>query len=342
MTLNKLKRATAVGLVTAFIGTTVIDSAAACSRILWNTNNQAHVVARTVDLFRSDEAKIVAYPRGMARVSKTDDGASFEWKTKFGSIAVTAFGVATSDGMNEKGLVTNLLYLDETKYEPRDKRPGLTNILWAQYVLDNFGTVKEALEGMKAVQIVSAKAADRDWPLHLSISDADGDSAVLEFVDGKMVVHHGKEFTVMTNEPPLATQLENIKNYKLFGGTKTMPGDIDPASRFVRAASYLKTLPAAKTLPETIAGVYAVARTVAVPRGAEDTSGGEAQDTWPTLWFSIADSTNKTYYFQSTTAPNLYWIDLAKIDFGSGTARQIDAYDLSLSGDATSRILAAN
>lgn len=340
---SKMGRAAAAGLVAVFFATTAADGASACSRILSNANGQANVVARTMDLYRSDDAKMVVYPRGLERVSRTGDGKSFSWTSKLGSVAVTSFGAATSDGMNEKGLVANLLYLGDTRYEQRDSRPGLSNLSWAQYVLDNFASVKEAVEGLKGVQIVSVEHDGRQWPLHLAISDAEGDSAVIEFVDGKMVVHQGKEFTVMTNEPPLETQLKNIRNYKLFGGTKPMPGDIDPESRFVRAASYLKTLPAARSVPEAIAGAQSIARTVAVPPGAKDTSGSVAEDAWPTLWFTLADSTNKTYFFHSASSPNLYWIDLTKIDFGPGASeRAIDAYDWALAGDITQRLTKAN
>ncbi|QTI80394.1 linear amide C-N hydrolase [Roseomonas marmotae] len=340
---SKVGRVTAAGLVAAFFATTVADGASACSRILSNGNGQANVVARTMDLNRPDDAKMVVYPRGSERVSKTGDGKSFNWTSKLGSVAVTALGAATSDGMNEKGLVANLLYLGDTKYERRDNRPGLSNLLWAQYVLDNFGSVKEAVEGLKAVQIVPVEHDGKHWPLHLAISDAEGDSAIVEFVDGRMIVHQGKEFTVMTNEPPLETQLKNVRNYKLFGGTKPLPGDIDPESRFVRAASYLKTLPPARSVPEAIAGAQSIARNVAVPPGAKDTSGSVAEDAWPTLWFTLADSTNKTYFFHSARSPNLYWVDLTKIDFGSKAGeRAIDAYDWTLAGDITQRLTNAN
>src|SRR5690606_23037599 len=128
-------------------------------------------------------------------------------------------------------------------------------------------------------QIVAPILADREWPLHLSIADASGDSAIIEFIGGKRVVHHGKQYQVMTNEPAYDIQLANLKNYKLFGGERSMPGDIDPLSRFVRAASYLKTLPAPKDVAGAVAGVYSVARTVAVPFGAEDTSSSVTTDT---------------------------------------------------------------
>jgi choloylglycine hydrolase len=126
----------------------------ACSRIFWNDNAQAKVVARTVDLYRSDEAKIVAYPRGTRRVGLPGEAGGLEWTAKYGSLAVTAFGAATSDGMNEKGLSANLLYLDHTQYETRDQRPALSNTLWAQWALDNFATVDEVLAGMSQIQIV--------------------------------------------------------------------------------------------------------------------------------------------------------------------------------------------
>src|SRR5690606_174036 len=117
-----------------------VSPAAACSRIFWNDNGQAKVVARTVDLYRSDEAKVTVYPRGTARTGIPGATGGLEWKAKFGSVAITAFGAATSDGMNERGLSANLLYLDQTRYEERDDRPALSNVLWAQWVLDNFAT----------------------------------------------------------------------------------------------------------------------------------------------------------------------------------------------------------
>jgi penicillin V acylase-like amidase (Ntn superfamily) len=311
----------------------------ACSRIFWNDNGQANVVARTVDLYRSDEAQIVVFPRGMKRDGIPGRSDGYSWKSRYASIAVTAFGSATSDGMNEKGLSANLLYLDQTTYETRDGRPALSNLLWAQWVLDGFATVDEALAAMSDVQVVSTIAAEREWPLHLSIADASGDSAIIEFVAGKPVVHHGKQYTVMTNEPTLSEQLANLKHYKLFGGSRSMPGDIDPMSRFVRASSYLKTLPEPKGVREAVAGVYSVARTVAVPFGAEDTSSSVTTDTWPTLWFGIADLTHGVYYFQSTKSPNLYWVDFAKLSLDEGTpARGVDAYDPSLDGDVSGRL----
>jgi choloylglycine hydrolase len=43
--------------------------------------------------------------------------------------------------------------------------------------------------------------------LHLSLSDATGDSAILEYINGKLVIHHGSQYRVMTNSPTFDQQL---------------------------------------------------------------------------------------------------------------------------------------
>jgi penicillin V acylase-like amidase (Ntn superfamily) len=334
-----LKRSllTSVGLMLMLAS---IPGADACTRVLWNTNPVAKVVARSMDLFMSDEARMVINPEGITRVPVVSGAKAVRWTAKYGSVVITGFNIATSDGMNERGLVANLLYLGTEVYPPPDGRPALPNTQWAQYVLDNFATVDEALAGLAKVRIASVVVAKQSWPLHLSLSDASGDSAIIELVDGKEVVHHGQEYRVMTNEPSYDLQLANVKRYRTFGGTLPLPGDIDPMSRFVRAATFLHFLPQPQNYRQTVAGVYDVVRTAAVPPGAIDTSGQEdTSDTWTTLWITVADSTNKRYYFQSMVSPSVYWVDLTRIDFRPhAPSYTFDAYDNHLNGDITTSL----
>lgn len=52
--------------------------------------------------------------------------------------------------MNEKGLVASLLFLPESiYYRPGDTRPVMGISIWTQYVLDNFATVREAVDELK-------------------------------------------------------------------------------------------------------------------------------------------------------------------------------------------------
>jgi choloylglycine hydrolase len=298
------------------------------------------VVARTFDLYMSDHPELMVNPRGIEREGATGDH-TVHWASQYGTVGVNSFGVAFSDGMNEKGLVANLLYLHGTQHEARDARPGLSNYLMAQYVLDNAATVQEALSLLDQVQIVSMSLAGREWPLHLSISDADGDSAVIEFVEGKKVVHHGKDVAVMTNEPTLEWQIGNLKKYKYFGGTEPLPGDIDPVSRFVRSSAYLNTLPALKTSEEAVSAALVLIKNVSVPFGAKDTSNGvPTEDNWPTRWTSVSDSTHKRFYYQPHGALQVAWIDLNRLHFKKGSpVKTISGDDTHLVGDVTSRLV---
>lgn len=314
-----------------------INASYACTTAFWNNNSQAKVVARTVDLFIPDTPKIIVYPRGTQRNGETDQN-PLKWVSKYGNVVVSEFNSpAVSDGINEQGLSAHLLYLTESNYEKRKNNvPSLSNIMWAQYILDNYKTVDEVIRATDDYQLVPTVVHGQTWPLHLSIQDATGDAAVIEFIDGKKIVYHGRQYTTMTNEPAYNIQLSNLKRYQLFGGKLPLPGDSDPLSRFVRTATYLKTLPAPVDLRETIAGIFSVIRAAMVPFGAEDTSGNKTVDAWATRWASVADLTNKVYYFNSTTTPNIIWVELKKLDFSVGAAvLTLDPNQLDLTGDVT-------
>lgn len=333
--MNLFKKSTLMTLT--LLATSIPQWVSACSVVFWNNNAQAKVVARSTDLYMSDEPMLVVLPRGLDKDGKAGLN-SARWKSKYGSVVVTAFHTETaSDGMNEQGLTGHMLYLDGTEYEKRDPaRIAINNGMWLQYALDNYKTVSEAVEGLKKLQVTSSKIGEREWPLHLALEDSSGDSAIFEFIKGKLVIHQGSQYTVMTNEPAFDIQLENLKKYKLFGGTLSMPGDIDPLSRFVRLASYIKTLPEPKTYIEAVAGVFSVMRTAMVPFGAEDTSQGISADTWPTRWVSLQDLSNKVYYFSSTLAPNVIWLDFKNLNFTETSARfQLDPTNIALTGEVS-------
>jgi penicillin V acylase-like amidase (Ntn superfamily) len=307
----------------------------ACSNVFWNTNNQAKVVARSFDLFTSDNPKMLVMPRGITRNGMVDKN-SVTWTSKYGSVVINTFDSPTiSDGMNEAGLSAHLLYLHDTQYEKRDSnRPAISNLIWAQYFIDNYKTVSEAVKDTGKFQVVATTLKGRTWPIHLVLEDKTGDSATIEYINQKMVIHHGHQFTVTTNEPSYDQQLNNLKRYKLFGGNLSMPGDIDSMSRFVRASSYLKTLPDPANYLQAIASIFSVIRTTMVPFGAADTSGGISVDTWPTRWITVSDLTNKIYYFSSTTAPNTIWVDLKSLNFSPHASQLIlDVTSTKLGGD---------
>ena len=312
-----------------------------CTTVFWNDNGVARVVARTMDLYTSDLPIIVAEPRGTKHSGEAGDN-SMVWASKYGSVAVTEFHTNTvSDGLNEKGLAVHLLYLTDTEYPATHKdKPKISNAMWAQYILDHFSTVNEALKNTEDLNIIATKVHGQTWPIHLTMEDASGDSAIIEFIQGKMHVYHGPQYQIMTNEPAYNIQFTNLKRYQGFGGKLPLPGDPDPLSRFVRVASFLKTLPKPTNKLESIASVLSVIRTAMVPFGATDTSGNKTVDAWVTRWVTVADITNTIYYFSSTSTPNIIWIDLHKINFTEGAPRLfIDPINLHLEGDITEKLM---
>jgi penicillin V acylase-like amidase (Ntn superfamily) len=214
-----------------------------CTRITYLGPENTVITGRSMDWMIPLYTNLWAFPAGTKR-----DGAaganSIEWTAKYGSIISAAYDAATADGMNDKGLVANLLYLGSAQYGQRDPAwRGLSVAGWAQYVLDNFATVSEAVNALKAepFQVVGPSMPGGYAPtMHLSISDASGDSAIFEYLDGKLIIHHGPQYQVMTNEPSYDQQLALNAYWKDIGGSVMLPGTDRAADRFVRASYYLQ------------------------------------------------------------------------------------------------------
>ena len=75
--------------------------------------------------------------------------------------------------------------------------------------------------------------------MHLSISDASGDSAIFEYIDGKLVIHHGKQYQVMTNSPVFERAASPLRYWKQIGGSTMLPGTNRATDRFARVSYYI-------------------------------------------------------------------------------------------------------
>ena len=136
--------------------------------------------------------------RGLKKTSlEIEPGLTKTWTSKYGSITFNQYGKEfPTGGMNEKGLVVELMWLDETKYPAPDKRPALSVLQWIQYQLDNCATIKEVMATDSVIRIMSSGA-----PQHYLVADKSGEAATIEFLDGAMKVHSGNNlpYPVLTN-----------------------------------------------------------------------------------------------------------------------------------------------
>lgn len=164
---------------------------------------------------------VVVNKRGMAKESNTP--APAKWTSRFGSVTFNQFGRDNpTGGMNEKGLVVELMWLNETRYPKADARPELGTLEWIQYQLDNSATVADVIASAKRVRI-----AERGAPLHYLVADAAGDSASIEFLGGELVVHHA---TVLANDPYETSLAEKRGRFAL--ATSALPGVTSVAEAF--------------------------------------------------------------------------------------------------------------
>ncbi len=207
-----LKRLAACMLTCCAVFGSVIPTANACSRFVYLGQDSNIFTARSMDWEQPISTDLYIFPRGMERNGELGPN-SIRWTSKYGSVVAATYDNSTSDGANEAGLVANVLWLDESKY-PAFKvndAPGLTIAAWAQYALDNFATVAEAVAAFEKqpFTIVTNAMPGTQFKatVHLSLSDSSGDSAIIEYINGKQVIHHGRQYQVMTNSPTYDEQL---------------------------------------------------------------------------------------------------------------------------------------
>lgn len=296
--------------------------AQACTRLVYLGDDHSVITARSMDWKTDVATNLWVFPKGMQRTGEVGPS-SVKWTSKYGSLIASGYDISTTDGVNEAGLAANVLWLVESEYPPFNKdKPGLSIAAWAQYVLDNFSTVAEAVEVLKTepFNVVTAQVPgeSRLATLHLSMSDASGDSAIIEYIDGKQVIHHSRKYQVMTNSPAFEAQLAMNAYWQAIGGTVMLPGTNRSADRFARASFYVNAVPKDQDARLSLASVFSVIRNVSVPYGI--TTPGEPNIS-STRWRSVIDHKQGLYFFESAVTPNTFWVDLKKLDLSQATGK---------------------
>lgn len=311
---------TAASVVAATLGFSSI--ADACTRLVYLGHGDDVITARSMDWKVDVQTNLWIFPRGMKRSGEAGPN-SIKWTSKYGSVIASGYEISTTDGMNEKGLMANVLWLVESQYPKFDQtKPGLTIAAWAQYALDNFATVAEAVEALRlepfTIVTDAVPGQDRLATLHLSLSDASGDSAIIEYIGGKQVIHHGRQYQVMTNSPTFDQQLALNAYWKEIGGTVFLPGTNRASDRFARASFYVNAIPKSEDPVVALASVFSVIRNASVPFGINTP---DQPNISSTRWRTVGDHKRKLYFFESALTPNTFWVDLKAIDFSAETGK---------------------
>lgn len=239
-------------------------------------------------------------------VSKTAMLQKFEkpaqWISKYGSLTFNQYGREfPTGGINEAGLVVELMMLQEGVYPPVDNRPVVGGLEWIQYQLDRSSTIDEVIQNASGIRISSMVK------LHFLVCDRLGGCVTVEFLDGAFVPHSGLSLpvAVLTNDT-FAKSMEYLKTLAGFGGTgmpSPGPGSLE---RFGRAATMMKQYRSGQGAVK-----YAFQMLANVANGGY------------TKWSIVYDITNLRIYFRTSSSPQLKYLDLPQVNFTCKTSAEI-------------------
>ncbi len=270
----------------------ILYTASACTTFLLNKNGQL-VFGRNYDWI-TGAGMVCTNLRGLQKTSmKTEDGNTISWVSEYGSISFNQYGKEfPTGGMNEKGLVVELMWLDGSKYPGQDDRPAIGVLQWIQYQLDRSATVEDVIATNKILRITSKQP-----PLHYLVADAAGNVATIEFLNGQLVVHKGKElpFPVLTNN----TYDESIQKIKGTNNTKRFQDN--SIERFAKACSMVEKFRLENINTPVVDYAFSILDQV-------------SQNDW-TKWSIVYDITNRKISFKSHDFVTIKTISFSSFDF---------------------------
>ncbi|WP_281744680.1 linear amide C-N hydrolase [Polynucleobacter yangtzensis] len=282
--------------------------------------------------------------------------------------AILKGGNAFLEGQNSAGLGMSGNFLPGfTQYQsvtPQDKNyVSIVNL--GAFTLGMFSTVKELKQELPKYKVWFDPSEVSGIPtapwLHFVFTDRSGESIIVEFVKGEMVIYDNIANT-LTNAPTYDWHLNNARNYLALSGTAPkpltikgksinelgsegagmigMPGDYTTPGRFIRASYLLQMAGQVKTGQEANQLIGHVLNNVDVPLGTSISTEGKATVSDNTQWVTIKDLTNnKLKIANYLNRTNYIQMDLNKL-FASNKQMSwlIDGLPYS-DGDLTNRLM---
>jgi len=267
------------------------------------------VVAYNYD-FHPQEGLLLVNQRGTVRRSRVEPGGAV-WTSRYGSVTFNQFGRDNpTTGMNERGLMVSLMWLDGSEYPPADARPAAGILEWIQRHLDLDETVADVIATAETVRPTGTT------PIHYFFADARGDAAVIEFFAGRMVVHRGADLPVraLANN----TYDESVRAYDAAKRRGEVPASRGSLDRFVRGAML------SEGKGDPIARGFEILASVANPGY--------------TRWSVVYDLAARVVHFRTDSNPEIRRLALGGLDFAcEGTVRMFDVTAAG-SGDVAGRL----
>lgn len=224
-----------------------------CTSFLAFKSNVFAITGRSLDYDHDNSYKTVKSPKGTVFNSVLKNGVS--WTSAYDMVTVDSVVSDSSypipfEGMNSEGISISG-NLANAQYPSGKSGSTISSDDFVNYMLAQVSDLQQVSSLLQNLNIQS------NWQYHYILFDKNGNSLVVEFVNGQAVCTVNKTF-VLTNNPDLNFQLENQNNYanckNWFPGATLpdtgdqfhgqgmfgIPGDWMSTSRFTRVTTMLK------------------------------------------------------------------------------------------------------
>ncbi len=292
--------------------------------IFFLNGSDRQIVAKNHD-FMAPDGFLIANKRNLSKTALVYLGQQpikpAQWTSKFGSVTQNQYGRELPyGGINEAGLVVEMLMMPQTIYPTQSKTPTISQLQWVQYQLDNYAGVREVLENLDKIKIRQTPKAPG---LHYFIADRTGDCIIVEFINGQITLSQGDSipYKLLTNSP-YSQCLDSLKN-----GHPPKKDGWQSDERFIQTAKILETFDPNQT---DAALEFAFATLNQIKWQA------------PNQWTLAYDLTNRRIYFRPKNAKFLRFINLDRLDFNCATPVQAINIDGDIQGDAADAIIEYN
>lgn len=281
------------------------------------------VYGRNLD-FNIGNGFIINNQRGISKYAFVGSESNLmTWTSEFGSITFNQFGKEFPyGGMNEKGLVIAQMYLGKTQYPAKDDRKVISVLQWIQYQLDVSATVEEVIASDTLLRISNEVPVG----IHFLVCDASGNTATIEFIEGKMV-HHTDEalpIPLLTNNT-YDESISYLQQFDIMGGEQSIPYENIYDIEWTQD----NTLAVNKVFATAARSMNSERHEVSLVESAFDVL-QSVTITDHTQWSTVFDVTNKMIYFKNAGRKEIMKLDFADFSFEAGqTSKLLDIQSAS-------------
>ena len=324
-----------------------------CTSFTITSSRGAVVYGRTMEFTLQLQSEVIVFPAG---VELTGTGLAGEpgvgghrWTATHAAVGMNALGLEmVVDGVNDAGLVVAAFNFpvsaDFVAIADDQQADAISCHEVGHFLLTTCKDVAEVRAALEHVPVHGPRLAAYGGQvprIHFSIHDAQGGSIVAEWTKGRLDVYDNPT-TVLTNEPPFPSQLDNLAQYSYMtalpapaielpglklqspssgGGMQSLPGGFTATNRFVRAFWAARSAPAFDTAEEGVSFARHILNGFDIPPGSVITPAGEGEsggvEGWEmTEWSVVHDLAGQTMYVNTFEHQGWTRVELAKLADG--------------------------